>query len=497
VLQLLQRAGQLDRNLSEPVRIARADLFLEKWREANSGRDARGVELYRGLVEANDPDGRRRAEVSGTSRLELVSEPPGATVWLFRCADLRTIDPMAASRLVPVPFRREPANDDARSPVRPGAFVLRVFARREPLHAEDLIVAIDGEAIGPESFVAEGAVARIAAKAARGGCRATVVRAGEPFAVELPEGLDLRATAAPLLLGPEALAGTTPLSLDLAAGDYVALLRADGHEDLRLPFWMQIGGRTTARAALLAAGTSPPGFVRIPTFDWHSPEAPKGSPVEGFWLKEREVTCAEYLAFLADRYPSPAQAPAGFAPRDVHGPDFAPWQRNSAGDWTLPDGVHGDWPVTGITWEAADAYAQWRTAAERARDGRFRFALPNLEQWQAAGRAPEGRRFPFGDEFRAKWIKSCYARPSPRLEPVLAFPLDESAFGVHDMAGSAREFLADWFYKPTGEHVVVGGSYADPQERLFAVSTAEGLPAKAAPTHVGFRLAARIEGDGR
>ena len=79
-------------------------------------------------------------------------------------------------------------------------------------------------------------------------------------------------------------------------------------------------------------------------------------------------------------------------------------------------------------------YAEWRTEREKERGGRFRYALPTFGQY--LGAVGEGTRaLAFGNRFRPKWVKSCFARPRATPEPVLRFPIDESVYGVFDMAG--------------------------------------------------------------
>lgn len=86
-------------------------------------------------------------------------------------------------------------------------------------------------------------------------------------------------------------------------------------------------------------------------------------------------------------------------------------------------------PVLGIPWGVASAYAKW--------SGR---ELPTEAEFEKAARGPDGFRAPWGDS-RAVW-------PEPRtprtISPVGKFVSDQSIYGVFDLAGNAREWVADW-----------------------------------------------------
>ncbi len=103
-----------------------------------------------------------------------------------------------------------------------------------------------------------------------------------------------------------------------------------------------------------------------------------------------------------------------------------------------------DRPVMGVSWDDVADYARWLTA--RAGGGRWRFELPAEDEWEKAACGPDGRFFPWGDEFAATFCRrqDSRTREPPQLQPeaIGLFPLDESPYGLRDLGGGMREWTA-------------------------------------------------------
>ena len=152
-----------------------------------------------------------------------------------------------------------------------------------------------------------------------------------------------------------------------------------------------------------------------------------------FYLDIYEVTCEGYKRFL-----------------DKTG-------RSAPNTWTngtYPPGT-AKHPVTGLTWDDADAYA--RSLGKR---------LPLEEEWEFAARGPNSLLYPWGNTWRAGCANA--GNQGNGLVDVGSYDCD-SPFGVQDLIGNAWEWTAsDWRPYPGGslatpasggEKVIRGGSW--------------------------------------
>jgi serine/threonine-protein kinase len=107
----------------------------------------------------------------------------------------------------------------------------------------------------------------------------------------------------------------------------------------------------------------------------------------------------------------------------------------------FPLGEGHEWNVPAylIDWFDAVAYCRWRSVREGVE-----VRLPSEAEWEKAARGTDGRFYPWGDRFDPTF---CHMRDSRAFaqqpEPAGTFPLDESPYGVRDMAGGMREWVGD------------------------------------------------------
>ncbi len=133
-----------------------------------------------------------------------------------------------------------------------------------------------------------------------------------------------------------------------------------------------------------------------------------------FYMDVHEVTVAQYEQF----YQAASRAVRGRKP-------------DEAANEKDPD----DHPALGIAWRDAEAYANWCGQAFGGKK------LPTEAQWEKAARGSKGYRYPWGSE-KPFWSRS---RKPGQVDPVQSFRNDVSIYGIHDLAGNAREWCADWY----------------------------------------------------
>ena len=153
----------------------------------------------------------------------------------------------------------------------------------------------------------------------------------------------------------------------------------------------------------------------------------------------------------------------------------------------------GNRPVTGVSWEDAQAYIDWLNAQA----GGLRYRLATEAEWEYAARAGQTAAYATGPRvtvtqatFRAR-----------ETTPVGAH--EANAFGLFDVHGNVGEWVDDC-YAPNydlapvnggavqadecGRRVYRGGGYADQAAVLRAAARKAGTPAQRLPG-VGFRVA--------
>jgi len=196
-----------------------------------------------------------------------------------------------------------------------------------------------------------------------------------------------------------------------------------------------------------------------------------------FFIDRTPVTHAQYLEFVRA---------SGYVPRDPH---------NYLRDWV--DGApRPGWerrPVTWIALEDARAYAHW--AGKR---------LPREWEWQYAAQGGDGRRYPWGDDWRDDAVPAPNRGRRVRApDPVDAHPAGASVFGVLDLVGNVWQWTDEYLDEHTRAAILRGGSSYQPQTSHWYFPQAYRLdqhgklllmaPSKDRSACIGFRCAMDAE----
>jgi len=309
-----------------------------------------------------------------------------------------------------------------------------------------------------------------------------VVREGEcvtiPIAAGPWSGLHTWTTKCPLEMNPRLSAGGQPIAL--LRGSYLMVLRRQGYEDLRYP--ISVGddeAQEPIKLTLLTAGTTPPGFVHVPTFravlggDLEAPRSQERREVlvGPFFISRDEVGLAdywEYLTITGRDHPAMWRNNPPYPRTSEHG---GPISGNVVGEgggerFVMATLSYGSaLGIRGISWHDAKAYIEWRNG--QAGIGGPRFRLPTEEEWETTARGADGRPLPWGSDF--DWTFAQTFRSANTDLPRGTFPIDESPFGVRDLAGGNA---VEWCERLKNERIFVlrGGSQSQDDPRHFRLA---------------------------
>lgn len=195
--------------------------------------------------------------------------------------------------------------------------------------------------------------------------------------------------------------------------------------------------------------------------------------LDAFYLDKYEVTTARYAKFLQ-------------ATGSVRQPEN--WE-------SLDPARDGTLPVVGIDWHDAESYC--RSVGKR---------LPTEAEWEKAARGTDGRAYPWGNDeptaARASFARTAATPYRDGLAAVGSHAAGTSSYGVHDLAGNASEWVADWYSdgftrgdvrNPKGPErgtakVIKGGGWQDPAERIMSARRYHASP-DTRGDDIGFRCA--------
>lgn len=163
----------------------------------------------------------------------------------------------------------------------------------------------------------------------------------------------------------------------------------------------------------------------------------------------------------------------------------AQWNQVMRSD-TNPSAVKGDQlPVTGVSWDDAQAFIRKLNAKEKTNA----YRLPTEAEWEYAARVGTTTAYSFGDDPESLEKYGWYDKNSDN-QPHAVGQLKANPWGLHDMYGNVWEWVADWYQDrypfgpqtdPKGPQrgqwrIWRGGSFANSPEDLRSASRTFDLP---------------------
>jgi len=293
--------------------------------------------------------------------------------------------------------------------------------------------------------------------------------------------------------------GTTPLEpVTLPCGSYLCILRAAGCRDTRYPVLIEREKTWNGEVKLRTNEGIGEEFVHVPAgpFVYGEEDGASTKTLSDFAIGRYPVTFGEYIEFLGTLDEAEAQRRMPQTPGDgpyVARDENGAWRvlpilvEGAAREWSLArygDGFELRCPVIGISYEDAEAYCRWKSAATGKE-----WRLPTEEEREKAGRGVDGRRFAWGDLEDASLGKCREAREvSAQPEPVGAFPTAESVYGMGDASGGVWDWTSSWEDERRSSRVLRGGSWSAHAPAMRCAFRNTLLPRERNAT-VGFRCA--------
>jgi formylglycine-generating enzyme required for sulfatase activity len=171
----------------------------------------------------------------------------------------------------------------------------------------------------------------------------------------------------------------------------------------------------------------------------------------GFYIDQYEVTNAQYKEFVDDTlYPPPPHWEKGLYPQNTE-----------------------NHPVTFVSWDDAQAYAQW--AGKR---------LPTAEEWEIAARGLRGQTFPWGATFDSQQVNIDNIQEG--TAPGGFYQDDVSMYDVYDMGGNVMEWTLTQYEGTKDFFILKGSSW---RGKPYEARGANQTPGEAVYqlSHIGFR----------
>ncbi|MBI4615530.1 MAG: SUMF1/EgtB/PvdO family nonheme iron enzyme [Planctomycetes bacterium] len=254
------------------------------------------------------------------------------------------------------------------------------------------------------------------------------------------EDLELRteAEAAGLLVERFVLPATGEASRDLPPGDYLLVFARGDFVRTRFPLRLVREFTENRHIAfpLVPQENAPEGMAYVPAAVSLSAKGDRWVRTSGFFISLREATNGEWMEFLSAPDGDPSLRPKTSYSKDASADDADLWQLFDLGN-------HPDFkrlPVAGVSYSDVVRFIEWKN-----RGSSHVYRLPTEDEWERAGGAFDGRRYPWGNSFSESLTNMRDTRervPHTTYDPVDSVRDGRSIYGCHHMAGNVAELTA-------------------------------------------------------
>jgi formylglycine-generating enzyme required for sulfatase activity len=159
------------------------------------------------------------------------------------------------------------------------------------------------------------------------------------------------------------------------------------------------------------------------------------------YASDREYPLREVFvsSFAVSQHPTTRTQFAVFI-REVVGGFSDGWGELDANGWPRKLAQYGDYPMVGVSWEAAIEYCAWLSG----RSG-LSCALPTEAEWEKAARGGDDRVWPWGNEFLPDLCNSIEGSGGA-FRSVYELETGASPYGAMHMAGGVWEWCEDFYH---------------------------------------------------